>query len=351
MTDDNVNYAFPVTHSLMESVADTTAHRDRDSLNGAIAQLLLDFLAANSVTVYRLIKDEDTTRLLTVVVALRGIHDTKPALSDDPTNATALDSEPYWSDSVRLREAKQYLERSDAGSVAVAVFPIEGAREVIGLLVLKGSDPLIKRELQLVFSILRILKNHVDLLDYGERDTLTHMLNRKTFESRFTKLRQRLRSTDTPCAPNDTSWLGLVDIDKFKSINDSHGHLFGDEILLLISQIMRECFRGADQLFRFGGEEFVIVLDHATAAGADIAFDRLRAAVEAYKFPQVGRVTISLGYSQIRPDDGPTSCVERADAALYYAKHHGRNKNCHYECLIEEGALVARPESETPELF
>jgi len=235
--------------------------------------------------------------------------------------------------------------------VSVAVFPIESARDVIGLLVLKCRNQLEKRELQLVCTILRILKNHVELLDYGERDTLTHMLNRKTFEARFTKIRERLRSAETRCAAKESSWLGLVDIDKFKSINDSHGHLFGDEVLLLISQIMRECFRGADQLFRFGGEEFVIVLDRAAAVGAAIAFDRLRAEVEVFKFPQVGRATISLGYSQIRPEDGPTTCVERADAALYYAKHHGRNKVCHYEGLLAAGELIVKVDSAEPELF
>jgi diguanylate cyclase (GGDEF)-like protein len=114
---------------------------------------------------------------------------------------------------------------------------------------------------------------------------------------------------------------------------------------------MRDCFRGADQLFRFGGEEFIIVLDRATVAGAQIAFDRLRIAVEAFNFPQVGRVTISLGYSQVRPDDGPAICVERADAALYYAKQHGRNRIFHFEALVETGDLIAKTEGEDAELF
>jgi Diguanylate cyclase, GGDEF domain len=97
----------------------------------------------------------------------------------------------------------------------------------------------------------------------------------------------------------EPSWLGLVDIDKFKCINDNYGHLFGDEVLLLVSQLMKKSFRGTDQLFRFGGEEFVIVLDHATTEGVEVAFDRLRETIAAFEFPQVGRVTISLGYKFI----------------------------------------------------
>ena len=116
--------------------------------------------------------------------------------------------------------------------------------------------------------------------------------------------------------------------------------------------LMKQSFRGADQLFRFGGEEFVIVLDHASTAGAEIAFDRLRATIEAHTFPQVGRVTISLGYTQLDPQDAATTGVERADAALYYAKHHGRNQIRHYEALIAAGELTAKQENQADvELF
>lgn len=95
----------------------------------------------------------------------------------------------------------------------------------------------------------------------------------------------------------------------------------------------------------------MIVLDNATELGAQIAFERLRAAVAAFSFPQVGRVTISLGYSQILPGDAPTTCVERADAALYYAKNHGRNNIRNYEALVAAGELTAKDRCEEAELF
>jgi len=338
----------PLANSLMESVADTTSHRDRDSLNGAVARLLLDFLEAESVTLYRLIDDRSITRLMPLVAAARGNPEVSIDPPDDPSKLQALDEVPLWKDCVQYRQAVQY---DDSAGGACAGFPIESARDVIGILVLKGASPLQQREAHLVGAVLRILKNHVELLDYGERDTLTHMLNRKTFESRFVKLQQRLLDSQTRRDTAETCWLGLVDVDKFKSINDSHGHLFGDEILLLLSRLMHECFRGADQLFRFGGEEFVIVLDRATAAGAEIAFDRLRQAVESFDFPQVRRVTISLGYSQILVGDGATTCVERADTALYYAKHHGRNRVCHFEALVAAGELTNKVEGGDAELF
>src|SRR4029453_8016974 len=122
----------------------------------------------------------------------------------------------------------------------------------------------------------RILRNQLALLDYGECDTLTALLNRKTFETRFDKLRQRLRPRPDAPESEGVSWLGLLDIDHFKAINDRHGHLFGDEVLLLVSRIMKNTLRGSDQLFRFGGEEFVIVLEDIGAVGAATAFERVR---------------------------------------------------------------------------
>ncbi|MGA2188702.1 MAG: GGDEF domain-containing protein [Steroidobacteraceae bacterium] len=325
----------PAANSLMESVADTTSHRDRDSLNGAVARLILEFLDAESVTLYRFIDDQPVTRLMPLVAAARGTPEVSSSHPDDLSTLPTLDDVPSWKDCVRQRQVVQY---QDAPGAEFAIFPIESAREVIGLLVLQCVNALAQRDVHLVGAILRILKNHMELLDYGERDTLTHMLNRKTFPARFAKLQRPVAGSNA----TEFCWLGLVDIDKFKSINDSHGHLFGDEVLLLLSQIMQQCFRGADQLFRFGGEEFVIVLDRATPDGARIAFERLREAVECFRFPQVGRVTVSLGYTQIRPDDGPTTCIERADAALYYAKHHGRNLVCHFDELVLAGELTAK---------
>ncbi len=202
------------------------------------------------------------------------------------------------------------------------------------------------RDARLVHGILRILRNQTALLDYGERDTLTGLLNRKTFEARFEKI-----CRDPQASAQPHGWLGLLDIDRFKSINDTYGHIFGDEVLLLVSQIMQRTLRGGDQLFRFGGEEFVVVLEGTEPTGAQIAFERIRAAIECHRFPQVGQVTASLGYTKIQRQDVPATCVERADAALYFVKRNGRNGVRSFELLVESGALVAKDDSGDIELF
>ena len=233
----------------------------------------------------------------------------------------------------------------------MTLFPITRERDSDGILVIDADEALPVRDAKLVRGILRILRNHLSLLDYGELDTLTGLLNRKTFESHFEKLRELIATSADKAALRESSWLALLDIDRFKSINDGHGHLVGDEILLLLSQIMKRSFRGADQLFRFGGEEFLVVLDHASDSGALVAIERLRACVEEHAFPQVGRVTMSAGYTRILPSDCSTTCVERADAALYYAKAHGRNNVRNYETLATSGELANRPKSGAVDLF
>ena len=331
--------------TLIESVADTTSLRDRDDINHAVARLLLMFLDAELVSIYQLMDDNGTKRVARSVALARGGAEAKAEVESELSALPALEEVAVWQECVLRRDVVQHLSPN---GFCCNVFPVESERDVVGILEIQLAGELQPRDAGLVSGILRIFKNHLALLDYGERDTLTGLLNRKTFEASFDKLRQRLSNV----APGgEPSWLGMVDIDKFKLINDSHGHLFGDEVLLLVGQIMKRNFRGADQLFRFGGEEFVIVLDHASKDGAQIAFERLRARVEEHQFPQVGRVTISLGYTCIQPQDGPSACVERADAALYYGKQHGRNRVCDYEMLVATGELVVTQKHEDIELF
>ena len=349
--------------SLIDSVANTTSHRDRDDLDRAIVGLLLQYLDAEQVTLYRLVEEGETKRLRRAVALDRsdpgrsdpghppgapdlGHPPTDPGHPQAPDDLPTPDAHPAWRECISDQHPVYYTA---PGGKSCAVFPIANDRAVIGMLEIQSSSTgLVSRDSMLVEGILRILKNHLALLDYGESDTLTGLLNRKTFDTRFGKLRagSGARSAEEP------SWLGIVDVDKFKSINDNYGHLFGDEVLLLVARLLKQAFRGADELFRFGGEEFIIVLDRATTPGAQIAFNRARAMVEEYRFPQVGKVTISLGYTHIDAQDAAGTCIERADAALYYAKHHGRNNVQSFEALVAAGELKAKTSGVTDvELF
>ena len=190
-------------------------------------------------------------------------------------------------------------------------------------------------------------------MDYGERDSLTELLNRKTFDGAFLKAtleQQRAHSSHLKAAPAHaerrgtttagTYWLAMIDIDHFKRVNDNYGHLIGDEVLLLLSRLMRAHFRFHDQLYRFGGEEFVVLMRCHGEAEASCVLERLRKTTEKHPFPQVGAITISIGFSEIKVGDSPSGAFERADKAVYYAKEHGRNQACSYASLVSMGALV-----------
>jgi diguanylate cyclase (GGDEF)-like protein len=201
--------------------------------------------------------------------------------------------------------------------------------------------------------LMRFMNNHLALIDYSETDTLTGLLNRKTFDEHLFRVLGHasddtdLRTGDLPQRRHgeyDSAhhWLGVIDIDHFKSINDTHGHLIGDEVLVLMARLMSETCRFADQIFRLGGEEFVIVLQPATRAHAFSVLERLRETIAQYSFPQVGRVTISGGFSHTSGFSLPADILDRADEALYYAKEHGRNQIACYETLVEQGKLAER---------
>jgi len=208
-----------------------------------------------------------------------------------------------------------------------------------------------------IASLARIYGNQIKLLDYSELDTLTRLLNRKTFDETFDRLLM-VSSADEPddgfedrrghLEEGSPAWLCVVDIDHFKRVNDSFGHLFGDEVLLRMGDLMRKTFRGGDRLFRFGGEEFVVILNATDESLAAKSFNRFRTSVEKHEFPQVGKVTCSIGFTAVTKMDVPTDVVGRADEALYYAKEHGRNQVCCYERLVAEGAIAQPVAAEAP---
>lgn len=328
--------------ALIDAVAAATAHRDRDDLDRAVAQLLFDQVQPNAVRVYRIVRDNDIDRVqLRVVADTAGVKEQPPTI--DLSVLPKLSDRVHWMECALLGDVVHFVpdvEVDENMDRFDSVFPIISSRGLTGLVELEFSGergsirPL---DASIVHGILRIMRNHLSTLDYAERDTLTGLLNRRTFESAFAK---RLRngsglSGDDPLSRG--TWLLTIDVDRFKSINDNYGHLFGDEVLLLVGRILCESFRSSETIYRFGGEEFVVLLENTDEAGASIAANRFREKLAAHRFPQIGQVTASVGYTRVSHADIPTSAIERADIALYFCKGHGRNC-CHcYEALVRDG--------------
>lgn len=159
-----------------------------------------------------------------------------------------------------------------------------------------------------------------ELLDLANLDPLTRTLNRRKLADVLADETARTGRYGSPLA------VVLLDIDRFKAINDTHGHAVGDAVLVELAARLRAGLRQVDRLARYGGEEFVVV---APGIGPDRAVElaeRLRLAVADKEFAVVGRVTASFGVAGYVPGEEPEAVLKRADAALYRAKNGGRNK-------------------------
>ncbi len=204
------------------------------------------------------------------------------------------------------------------------------------VILLKGKAN--EKDMSIINGLYRIYSNQVALLDSKERDVLTRLLNRQTLEITLNDIIVFYRGKDVR-NQEKKSWLAILDIDHFKRINDEFGHVYGDEVLLHFSRLMDKTFRHSDFVFRYGGEEFVVIVNSCNEEHAEHSLERFRQAVEEYQFPS-GNVTVSIGYTMIDPMAPPTLLMEHADRALYYAKNHGRNQIKNFNTLENEDHKV-----------
>jgi diguanylate cyclase (GGDEF)-like protein len=155
-------------------------------------------------------------------------------------------------------------------------------------------------------------------------DGLTKLHNSRSFYSQIEVEVDRFNRYKHPLS------LLLMDIDHFKHYNDTYGHLEGDKVLVRISQIIRSCLRKLDTAYRYGGEEFTVILPETTCEEAQNVAERIRNAVKAEKFDPETKgdilITISIGVTQYAPEEELSAFIQRADKAMYSSKQNGRNK-------------------------
>ncbi len=154
-------------------------------------------------------------------------------------------------------------------------------------------------------------------------DPLTKCNNRAAFDDTVNR--------EINLALRNANYLSVIflDIDHFKSINDTYGHDCGDVALATTGKWIKECVRGTDIVFRYGGEEFVILLNNTNLAGAELLAERIRASIEQHTLSygmNIVNLTVSLGVSTLRVNDTVETFIKRADQAMYRAKKNGRNQ-------------------------
>lgn len=151
-------------------------------------------------------------------------------------------------------------------------------------------------------------------------DSLTQAYNRTLFDEIMGREMERVSRY------GQTLSIIIFDLDNFKCVNDSFGHISGDKVLREMADIVRGNIRGVDYLVRWGGEEFLIILPETDLDGAAMLSERIRAVIQDHSFEGVGTVTVSLGVTAVRAEDTVDTLIKRADEALYMAKGGGRNR-------------------------
>ena len=320
---------------VVDHLAELTGFRDRDVMDVTLVTALRDLLngPVAAVAIYRCVGEPGQQRWLTRARLRSGDSvATADSLWVDPDSLPRLAEHPRRLECLTQRSVLQQRE----GEEWVTLFPLATEREVVGVLELHTARRLKAEAQRMVSSVLRIYHNFQGLLDYSERDTLTGLLNRKTFDESFLKAVSELpmRALSDAAALDEAGqdrrhaavhpryWLGVIDIDLFKTIND-----------------------------RFGGEEFVVLMRCEDEPDAAHAFERFRNNTAQYAFPQVGRITVSIGFTQIRGGDSPAAAFERADKAVYHAKGAGRNQVQSHATLVAQGAMSEAKHLSDVELF
>jgi len=250
-----------------------------------------------------------------------------------------LQTSPWYA---RLRE--QWMRDGTQMNVrSVIALPFTFEKTRTGVFLLRRTvdqEPLSASDVEFADTVIRSAVNAIEQAHMIEQtkadnarlealahtDPLTHLLNRRALTIRLVAELERVRRYNSPLT------MLMIDLDHFKQVNDTYGHLVGDEVLRGISTILQRSVRSVDMVARYGGEEFVVVLPETGEQGAVAFAERIRQRVEIHKFEaaraQPARVTVSIGVSAFPAPHVETAedLFAKADAALYRAKEMGRNQ-------------------------
>nr|WP_315464028.1 GGDEF domain-containing protein [uncultured Rhodoferax sp.] len=342
--------------TLIEHLIKLTDHRDRDLLELTLSKALIDLVPIQRVLVSKVVSEEGIKRWMDVTVLdARGGGKVIDPLRIDFQTLPLLEDHR---DRLHCIQQQQNVEIAWAGEEGprITYLPLlaDNLSGDEGVLEIHSASSLQDAELEVIADISRVFRNMYRLLAYSDRDALTGLLNRKSLDDTFYSavLEELGQLEDTSAASRQPAlaaalerrhrvppnyWLGTMSVDHFGVVNDQHGHLIAEEVLLLVARIMNNTFRTYDRLYRFGGKQFAVLMHCPDEALVLAAFERFRANIEKFNFPQVGRLTISGGFTRVTPDDSPSTALERAERAVDYAQHHGHNKVFSHAELVRKG--------------
>ncbi|MES2264800.1 MAG: GGDEF domain-containing protein [Pseudomonadota bacterium] len=347
--------------SLLKHMVDMTGHRDHTMLDISVIAAVQELAGATQSRVLTLTSVRGLIFVRPRAIIVTGSPARMEEHVDPGSPGDPVSQFPALAGCLARHESS--IDQVDADGNRTLWLPIWLGDKADTCLEIINPTPYTSETIHIIGGIVSVYRNFQNLLDYSERDSLTGLLNRKTFDDQLSKMLMASSAEQDAMSllpgeeerrhhsEQEKQWLAVVDVDHFKNVNDRFGHLYGDEVLILIANLLQSSFRAQDRVFRFGGEEFVVLLRSTNLDNAQRIIDRFRMNVEAHEFPQVGRVTVSIGFVSISAYEAPVIILGRADQALYYAKSHGRNMTCHYDELVSGGLLQTIESNDTAEFF
>ena len=347
------------TRELQAALEDESGARDRAALLLAIASAVNSSLALEEVLNVAL---THAGRIMGAVAgAMYLVNQAKPEMNrESEYNLTTrargatrkLEEEPVRTAIAAMRPLVVKLDEKTAPGIEggghpqyALVVPVQRSGQLMGAmeLYLNAWRELTEDQADLlngVASQSAIAIRHAQLFQAQEEnaltDELTKLPNRRALAQRFLQEMQRARRHHNSIA------FMMIDLDHFKQVNDTFGHLNGDAVLAELAQILISDARESDVCARYGGEEFGLILHETTEAGARTLAERIRSKVAAATFPGGLKLTISIGVSATDDPALFTSLMERADEALYAAKQGGRNQ----VRVADMAAMTAKPQQQ-----
>lgn len=346
--------------TFIEHIVKLTDHRDRDLLELTLSKALIDLLPIGRIVIAHVIREDGVDRWLEVARL-----DTKGGgrvIDPQRVDFQSLVRLEEASDRFRCLQTRERVEIAWAGpdGPRINMLPLfsDSRCDDQGVLELHSDGPLGAQDLQLVDYLRRIYRNMYSLLEYSDRDALTGLLNRKSLENAFySAVLEDLDGATAAPVSSDVQeqerrhrvpvnyWLGSASVDNHALISSQHGHAVTEEMLQLVARIMSNTFRTYDLLYHFGGEDFGVLMHCPDEALVLSAFDRFRVNVEKFKFPRVGRVTVSCGYTSVQADDSPSSALQKTRHAVDFARRGGGNKTSSHLGLVRRGFFGAAPQA------
>ena len=342
--------------TLTEHIIKLTDHKDRELLELTLSKALIDLLRIDRVVIARVLSEEGVKRWLEVAsLDVRGGGKIVDPLRVDFDSLRELADEK---DRLRCLQTRSLVEYAWAGEEGprISFIPLfaDSASDDEGVIEIHSGSPLSQGQVQVINDMLHVFRNMYRLLAYSDRDALTGLLNRKSLDDTFYSavLEEMDHGLESETAVLEASvlpvaerrhrvppnyWLGTVDVDHFGVISDKSGHLIAEEVLLLVARIMNNTFRTYDRIYRLGGKQFAVLMHCPDEALVLAAFERFRANMEKFNFPQVGRATACAGFTRVTADDSPSTTLERAERAVDYAQRNGRNQVHSYDDLVRKG--------------